>query len=72
MADQQAPPDHTDDPRKQGTGQGYPETAQEEATPHEGTESGPEAGRGGADAPDTSTDQERDREASTGNPDAAG
>lgn len=36
-------PDHTEDPRKQGTGQGYPETQHEDATPVEGTEEGPEA-----------------------------
>ena len=42
-ADDRERPDHTDDPRDQGTGQGYPESAQEEATPTEGTEEGPEA-----------------------------
>ena len=43
--------DHTDDPRQQGTGQGYPE----ENPAGDGTKDGPEAGTGGADdrAPDT-------------------
>ena len=49
-------PDIDDDPRKQGAGQGYPESNPADQTPREGTESGPEAGTGGgADerAPDT-------------------
>jgi hypothetical protein len=69
-------PDTTEDPRRQGTGQGYPESNPEETTPREGTESGPGAGTGGEGdgdvAPSTSTGEEADREASTGNPDAAG
>jgi|tagenome__1003787_1003787.scaffolds.fasta_scaffold19938500_2 hypothetical protein len=72
MADQQSPPDHGEDPRKQGTGQGYPETQPEDATPQEGTDSGPEAGAGGTRAPSTSGPKEDDRAASTGNPNAAG
>lgn len=65
-------PDHSGDPRDQGTGQGYPESQPGEATPQEGTDSGPEAGTGGADAPEQATDQETDRAQSTGNPNAAG
>jgi hypothetical protein len=40
---EQREPDQTEDPRKQGTGQGYPESNPEETTPVEGTEEGPEA-----------------------------
>ena len=65
-------PDLTEDPRRQGTGQGYPESNPEETTPREGTESGPTADTGDEDAPSSSTGKEADREASTGNPDAAG
>ena len=65
-------PDLTEDPRRQGTGQGYPESNPEETTPREGTESGPSARSGDEDAPSQSTGEEADREASTGNPDAAG
>jgi hypothetical protein len=72
MADQQEQPDHTEDPREQGTGQGYPESQHEDATPREGTDEGPEAGNSTPDAPSTSTDDETDRAASTGNPGAAG
>jgi hypothetical protein len=58
MADDEQP-DHTEDPRKQATGTGgYPES----------TPSGTE----GDDAPSPSTDEEADRDHSTGNPDAAG
>jgi hypothetical protein len=42
MSDQREP-DQTEDPRKQGTGQGYPESNPEETTPVEGTEEGPQA-----------------------------
>lgn len=74
MADQsdRPEPDHTEDPRGQGTAQGYPETNQEGATPREGTEEGPEAGAGGADAPSTSSSDESGPRNATGNPDAAG
>jgi hypothetical protein len=66
--------DHRDDPRRQGTGQGYPESAPEEATPREGTESGPEADEdgGGAEAPGTTSPSDGDAGQATGNPDAAG
>jgi hypothetical protein len=69
MADEDQP-DHTEDPREQETGSGgYPES-----TPG-GTEgAGGDARRreGDTDAPSQSTDEEADREASTGNPNAAG
>jgi hypothetical protein len=71
MAEDDRTPDHSEDPRKQETGTGgYPES-----TPS-GTEGddagGAEEGSAGADAPSKSTDEEGDRERSTGNPDAAG
>jgi hypothetical protein len=74
MADQQdrPEPDHTEDPRKQQTGEGYPEVQPEGASPVEGTEQGPEAGTGGSDAPQSDDPAERDTEATTGNPNAAG
>ncbi len=73
-------PDHTEDPRQQDTGQGLPESAPEGASPREGTEDGPAPGTedgpapgtGGEDAPSPATAKEGDRDASTGNPDAAG
>jgi hypothetical protein len=71
MADDDQQPDHTEDPRKQETGTGgYPES-----TPG-GTEGddagGPDESGAASDAPSQSTDEEADRDASTGNPDAAG
>jgi hypothetical protein len=71
MSDERTP-DHTEDPRRQGTGQGYPESNPQETTPGEGTDEGPEAGAGGAGSPSPSTGREADREQTTGNPDAAG
>lgn len=68
-------PDLNDDPRKQGTGQGYPEANPADQTPREGTESGPEAGTGGgADerAPDTDSGADASPSGATGNPGAAG
>ena len=67
-------PEIREDPRKQGTGEGYPESNPEGETPVEGTEQGPEAGTenqpkapsvdgGGKDSPPSKA---------TGNPDAAG
>lgn len=70
MSDQSSTP--SEDPREQGTGQGYPETDREDATPREGTDEGPEAGTGETPAPDTSGDHEGDPGQATGNPDAAG
>jgi hypothetical protein len=64
-------PDHTEDPRKQETGSGgYPESTQGGT---EGQRSGkPDEGDHTEDAPSPSTEEESDRDASTGNPDAAG
>ena len=81
MADERSGPDHTQDPREQGTGQGgYPETnpdATQDDDAATGRRRGPgsdeSAGGGGSDdAPSPSTDKEADRGHSTGNPDAAG
>jgi hypothetical protein len=79
MADQsdRPEPDHTEDARRQDTGDaGYPETAPEgtsEPAQPEGDEREPEAERTGADrAPETSAPEEGDPGQATGNPDAAG
>ena len=62
-------PDQTEDPRKQETGQGYPETEQGESRP-----GGPDSGTGGAEehSPDTHADQDDPPSKATGNPGAAG
>jgi hypothetical protein len=64
-------PDHTEDPRKQEEGSGgYPEStpaATEGDTARHREEDGATD-----DAPSQATDEEADREQSTGNPDAAG
>ena len=70
-------PDISDDPRQQGTGQGYPEANPADQTPEEGTRSGPEADTGDSAqeqrAPDTDGDDSDDAPSSaTGNPGAAG
>lgn len=65
-------PDTAEDPRKQGTGQGLPETGPAEATPAEGTDRGPEADRDKPDAPDTRGGQDEEPSSATGNPRAAG
>jgi hypothetical protein len=65
-------PDISDDPRKQGTGEGYPESNPAGATPVEGTEQGPEAGTEDQDAPDTQGGQDDGPSGATGNPGAAG
>jgi hypothetical protein len=76
MADEsERAPDHTEDPRKQGTGSGgYPESTPEETTPADGDGDPGAAGGGdtGSSAPSPSTGKEADRGASTGNPGAAG
>jgi hypothetical protein len=72
MSDETEQPDHTEDPRKQDTGQGgYPESNPEPTSPERG---GGDSGGGdmGSDAPSPSTDKEPDRDHSTGNPGAAG
>ena len=68
-------PDISDDPRRQGTAQGYPESNPAEATPQEGTRKGPEAGAGGGaeeQAPDTDAGGDDAPSGATGNPGAAG
>lgn len=70
-------PDITDDPRQQGTGQGYPETNPAGSTPVEGTDRGPEADAGASPqeerAPDTDGGGSDDSPSgATGNPGAAG
>lgn len=68
-------PDITDDPRKQGTGEGYPEENESETTPVEGTKQGPEAGAGdgaGDRAPHTDDGSDERPSGATGNPGAAG
>jgi hypothetical protein len=72
MSDQRET-DTTDDPRKQGTGQGgYPESQQEETTPKEGTDEGPEAGTDDTSAPETDGGEDSGAQQATGNPKAAG
>jgi hypothetical protein len=66
-------PDHSDDPREQGVGQGLPETNPAGATPADGTERGPEADRGDKPpAPDTDAPEDGAPSKATGNPRAAG
>ena len=69
-------PDIDDDPRQQGTGQGYPEANPESATPTEGSKSGPEADAGGSPqeerAPDTEGGSDESPSNASGNPGAAG
>ena len=65
-------PDQTDDPRQQGTGQGYPESNPAGQTPREGTADGPEAGNSQPPSPDTKGGQDEDASGATGNPNAAG
>ena len=63
-------PDIEEDPRKQGTGQGYPE----ENPAGDDTPDGPDSGTGGADdrAPDSHAGQDDSPSDATGNPGAAG
>ncbi|MDX6725382.1 MAG: hypothetical protein QOK49_187 [Baekduia sp.] len=76
--DDERKPDHTDDPREQGIGQGgYPESNPAATQDDDAAGSGPggasEKGGGDTgDAPSPSTDKEADRGASTGNRNAAG
>jgi hypothetical protein len=65
-------PDIDEDPRRQGTGEGYPESEPAEQTPVEGTDQGPEAGSGGEPGPDTHAGQDDSPDEATGNPGAAG
>lgn len=65
-------PDQTEDPRRQGTGEGYPEENPQEQTPVEGTRQGPEADTEDEGSADTHAGQDDDPGAATGNPGAAG
>jgi len=71
-SDERSGPDHTDDPREQGTGQGgYPETNPKGVQDDDAAD-GPQTTGSDTDAPSQSTDKEADRGSATGNPDAAG
>jgi hypothetical protein len=63
--------DHTEDPRGQGTAQGYPETGPKEQTPVKGTQEGP-TGDAADPVPRTRIDGDSGPGTATGNPDAAG
>ena len=67
-------PEIREDPRRQGTGEGYPESNPEEQTPTEGTEQGPEAGT--EDQPQAPSVDGHGKDSppsrATGNPNAAG
>ncbi len=65
-------PDHSDDPRDQSTGQGYPESGPAGSTPREGGQGAADETAGGPKAPQTATPQAGDAGQATGNPDAAG
>ena len=69
-------PDICDDPRQQGTGEGYPESNPASMTPAEGSDTGPEADAGGSPqeerAPDTDSSDDDAPSSATGNPGAAG
>ena len=73
MADEEREPNVREDPRKQGTGEGYPESNPEGQTPVEGTEQGPEAGTGDEPNNNPSGGQyDSPPSKATGNPNAAG
>ena len=65
-------PDIQDDPRQQGTGEGYPESNPADQTPVEGTDQGPEAGTKDEESADTHAGQDDSPSGATGNPGAAG
>ena len=65
-------PETSEDPRKQGTGEGLPESDQQEQTPVEGTDQGPEADTGKQPSSPSGADQDDSPSGATGNPDAAG
>jgi hypothetical protein len=68
-------PDHTEDPREQEAGRGgYPETNPAGTMPGDAAPGPGSAGGGDTEsgAPSPATDEETDRERSTGNPGAAG
>ena len=62
----------SEDPRKQGTGEGYPESQPDDATPVEGTERGPEADEDPGQKSDPSGGRDESPSDATGNPGAAG
>jgi hypothetical protein len=64
-------PDIREDPRRQGTAEGLPESNPEEQTPVEGTEQGPEADADQQPSP-PSGGQDQPPSTTTGNPHAAG
>jgi hypothetical protein len=77
MSDTDREPNVREDPRKQGTGEGYPESNPEGDTPVEGTKQGPEAGT--QQEPEmegqpssTIAGQDSPPSTATGNPHAAG
>jgi hypothetical protein len=73
MSETDREPNVTEDPRKQGTGEGYPESNPEGQTPVEGTEQGPEAGTDVEGHPSsTVAGQDSPPSKATGNPNAAG
>jgi hypothetical protein len=74
MSDDQREPEIREDPRKQGTAEGYPETNPEGETPVEGTDQGPEADAGHpVHAPSVDGDgQDSPPSKATGNEHAAG
>jgi hypothetical protein len=65
-------PDIREDPRKQGTAEGYPESGPESQTPVEGTEQGPSAGTGRPEPDVDAGRKDSPPSKATGNPDAAG
>ena len=80
MSESEREPDVGEDPRQQGTAEGYPESNPEGETPVEGTEQGPEAKEQGHDAQpeveghpsSTIAGQDSPPSKATGNPGAAG
>ena len=66
-------PDIREDPRRQGTGEGYPESNPAEQTPVEGADQGPEAGDRATLEPDIDAGlKDSPPSKATGNPHAAG
>ena len=65
-------PNLGEDPRDQGTAEGYPESNPADETPVEGTKQGPEAGTDDADSGGTEAGQDSEPGSATGNPGAAG
>lgn len=72
MSDDEREPNIREDPRKQGTGEGYPESNPEGQTPVEGTDQGPEAGTEEPRAPRTDGGVDSPPSKATGNDHAAG